>query len=91
MQLKSSTIGFVVTLLSGGLAGAVFTSYVNRPKTTVLSYSLGSTTIADTEATSIIPNLKVQIGNEVIRNLYTHTVVFGVANGPQVFSFSCSR
>ena len=45
----------MATLLCGGLAGSVFTYWVNRPKATVVSYSLSSATIADAESGSVIP------------------------------------
>jgi hypothetical protein len=80
------SIAIMATLLGGGLAGSVFTYWVNRPKTTFVSYSLNSATIADTESGSLVPGLKVQIGNQDIRNLYTHSIVLTVTNGPQIDS-----
>jgi hypothetical protein len=76
----------MATLLSGGLAGSVFTYLVNRPKTTIVSYSLSSATIADTESGSLVPGLRIQIGNQDVRNLYTHSIVMTVTNGPQIDS-----
>jgi hypothetical protein len=76
----------LATLLCGGLAGSVFTYTVNRPKTTVVSYNLSSATIADTESGSIVPGLKVQIGSQDVRNLYTHSIVLTVTKGPQIDS-----
>ncbi len=76
----------MATLLCGGLGGSVFTYWVNRPKTTIISYNLSSATIADTQSGSIVPGLKVQIGNQDVRNLYTHSIVLTVTKGPQIDS-----
>jgi len=80
------SLAIVATLLGGGLAGSVFTYWVNRPKTTIVSYSLSSATIADTESGSLVPGLKVQIGSQDVRNLYTHSIVLTVTKGPQLDS-----
>lgn len=86
MPIPKPSLAIVVTLLSGGLAGSFFTYWVNRPKTTIVSYSLSSATIADTESGSLVPGLKVQIGSQDVRNLYTHSVVLTVTKGPQIDS-----
>jgi hypothetical protein len=80
------SLAIVATLLGGGLAGSVFTYWVNRPKTTIVSYTLSSATIADTESGSLVPGLKVQIGSQDVRNLYTHSIVLTVTKGPQIDS-----
>lgn len=86
MHFPKPSLAIVATLLGGGLAGSIFTYWVNRPKTSVVSYSLSSATIADAESGSIIPGLKVQIGSQDVRNLYTHSVVLTVTKGPQIDS-----
>ena len=84
MPLPKPSFAIIATLLGGGLAGSVFTYWVNRPKTTVVSYGLSSATVADTESGSLVPGLRVQIGNQDIRNLYTHSIVLTVTKGPQI-------
>jgi hypothetical protein len=86
VSFPKPSLAIMATLLSGGLAGSVFTYLVNRPKTTVVSYSLSSATIADTESGSLVPGLRVQIGNQDVRNLYTHSIVLTVTKGPQIDS-----
>lgn len=89
MSLPKSSlaiVAIVASLIGGGLAGAIFNNWVNRPKTTVISYSLSSATIADTESGSLVPGLKVQIGTEDVQNLYTHSIVLTVTKGPQIDS-----
>jgi hypothetical protein len=86
VSFPKPSFAIVATLLCGGLAGSVFTYTVNRPKTTVVSYNLSSATIADTESGSIVPGLKVQIGSQDVRNLYTHSIVLTVTKGPQIDS-----
>jgi hypothetical protein len=63
-----------ITFLSGGLAGQVFNWVVNRPKASVVSYRIVTTTLAAPEAAGLIPNLKVLIGQEPIKALYSHNV-----------------
>src|SRR5258708_5196995 len=81
---KVTILTIVLSFLGGGLAGAVFTWYVHRPQPTYLTYSMGTTPLAAPEATSLIPNLRVQIGAEPIKALYAHTVEFGVPRGPHI-------
>jgi hypothetical protein len=74
---------FAATLLSAVLA--VFTWYVNLPGTTVVAYSVSTTTIAaDPAARTTVPGLRLQIGNEEVPALYTHAVEFSIPSGPHV-------
>jgi hypothetical protein len=73
---KATILTVVLSFLSGGLAGAIFTWYVHRPQSTYLTYSVGTTPLAAPEATSLIPNLKVQIGTESIKALYAQSKLF---------------
>ena len=76
---------FAATFASGGLAGAICTHYVNRPELTSVAVSSSTITIANPQsAGSLIPNLKVQVGNEVIGSLYAQTVTLDVISGPYV-------
>jgi len=74
----------VVAFLSGGFAGAVFTWYVNRPDVTVVTYNVSTTALGSSEAASVVPNLKIQLGSENITSLYTHTIDLIVPKGPFV-------
>jgi len=72
-----------LTFASGGLAGAVYTHYANRPEPTSVAVSTSAVTIADPQsAGSLIPDLKVQVGSAVIGSLYAQTVTFDVIGGP---------
>jgi len=53
-----------MTFLGGGLAGQVFNWLVNRPKASIVSYRIVTTTLAAPEAAGLIPNLRVLIGQE---------------------------
>ena len=76
---------FVGTVLGTGLAASVFTWYVNLPTTTVVAYSVSTTTIAtDPAARSTVPRLRLQIGNEEVAALYTHAVEFSIPVGPHI-------
>lgn len=84
-RISASTILTVlITFVSGGFAGAVFTWYVNRPQATVLTYAITTTSLGTSEVSSVVPNLKLQIGSENIEALYTHTIELTVAKGPFV-------
>jgi hypothetical protein len=76
---------FVAGIASGGLAGAIYTHHVNRPEPTSVAASTSTITIANPQsAGSLIPDLKVQVGNEVIGSLYAQTVTLDVISGPYV-------
>lgn len=79
---SGAILSALVTLVAGGLAGAIFLTIVNRPKLTILTYSISTTSWAAPEARTLIPNIKVQIGNETIKALYAHNIDFGVPRGP---------
>jgi len=82
-----TVLAAVLTFLGGGLAGAVFTWYVNRPQPTTVTYRIATTTIgADPEARSVVPNLKIQVGKTEIAVLYVHDIEFSVPRGPHVDS-----
>ncbi|HEX9254039.1 MAG TPA: hypothetical protein VF938_00790 [Candidatus Angelobacter sp.] len=74
----------VAAFLSGGLAGSVFTWYVNRPQPTIVTYAISTSSLGTSEVSSLVPELKLQIGNEAVSSLYTHTVDLAVARGPFV-------
>jgi hypothetical protein len=72
-----------VGIVCGGLGGAVFTWYVNRPKSTVVTYAIATTTIAAPESvTGLVPDLKVMIGSGQVQSLYTFNVDLLPREGP---------
>ena len=74
----------LTAFLGGGLAGAIFNYYVNRPKPTILLYTVSTTKIAAAESAGFIPDLHVELGQESIKSLYVHTIDLAVARGPFV-------
>lgn len=77
----------ILALFTGGLGGSVFTWYINRPKPTVLTYNIVTTTTgADATTKGLVPNLKLRIGDEDVPVIYTHTIDLTVQSGPQVES-----
>lgn len=84
-KLPWASVAPVFTFLSGGLAGAVFTWYMNHPVPTTLTYGVTTTTAGtDTTVKGLIPNLKMQIGNEEIPVVHTHAIEFVTQSGPQL-------
>jgi hypothetical protein len=83
-----------VGIFCGGLGGSVFTWYMNRPKPTILTYRIATTTLSAPEAVGLIPNLKVLIGGSPIQALYAYNVELLPRQGPfadqadVAFSFS---
>lgn len=77
----------VVGLLAGGLAGSIFTWIVNRPEPTVVTYNFATTALEEAQAASIIPNLRIQIGNERIKAVYVHVIKFEAKTGPYLETF----
>jgi hypothetical protein len=86
----------LVGIFCGGLGGSVFTWYVNRPKLTVVTYRIATTTLSAPEAVGLIPDLKVLIAGKPIQALYAHNIELLPRQGPFVeqadiaFSFSSS-
>jgi hypothetical protein len=78
---KVGRLGWVVALLGGGLAGAIFTWWVNRPSPTIVTYTVSSTTLAAPSAGTAVPNLRVRIGNEPISALYAHSINLSCPKG----------
>jgi hypothetical protein len=77
----------LIALFFGGLAGAVFTWYMNHPRPTTLAYSLVTTTTGTDPAGSPlvpVPDLHIYIGTKEISSLYTHFVTITAVDGPQL-------
>ena len=76
-----------ISLMGGGLAGALFTWYVHRPSPALVSYAITTTTTgADSVTKGLIPNLKLKVGDEDIPVLYTHVIELTVNQGDYVDS-----
>jgi hypothetical protein len=73
----------VASVLCAGLAGSVFTWWVNRPSLTVITYTVATTTLgADPTVKGLLPNLKIHIGDEEVPIIHTHSLEFRVQSGP---------
>jgi hypothetical protein len=80
-------LSVTATLIGGGAMGSLITWYVNRPNPAVITYTIATTTVTDTSsASSIIPNLRVQLGSEEVKALYAHTIEFNPTSGRYVES-----
>jgi hypothetical protein len=83
----SKWVPIVVSFVSGGLAGQALNLYVNRNIPTVVTYAITTTTAGtDARVKSLIPNLKLQIGEEEISVVHTHTIDFTAQSGPHLNS-----
>jgi len=82
---RAALIVSVVALACGGLGGAVFTYFMNRQTPTILTYSITSTSIgADVTVKSVIPNLKISVGDEEIGAVHIHVIELTAQSGPYV-------
>jgi hypothetical protein len=72
----------VVGVLAGGLAGSVFTWWVNHPRPSVISYQVTSTTLGGVKG--LIPELRIKIGRIEIETVHIHTVELISQSGPYV-------
>jgi hypothetical protein len=81
MPSVTTALALLVGLLGGGLAGAVFTWFVNRPPKTVITYSVNTATLAASGQSAGIPNLKVAIGDVPISALYAHSIELRCVKG----------
>ncbi len=75
----------LASLVGGGFAGAVYSSYVNRIEPTIITYRVTTTSIgADSSIKSLIPNLKLQVDGKDVSVVHTHTIEFAPQRGPFV-------
>lgn len=77
---------FVVAALTGGLAGSIFTAFVNRPHHTVVTHKAVLWNAVDHRTTDLVHDLK--IGNDNVQFIYTRLFDFVVQSGPGVDSAS---
>lgn len=89
-MLKSAFLSpqIIAAFLGGGLAGAIFTWFVNLPQPTVVTYTRTVTALEESEVTSIIPNLKIQVGDERVKAVYVHLLNFEIHSGPYIDSLN---
>jgi hypothetical protein len=74
-----------ISLVGGGLAGAVFTWLIHQPSPAVVTYSITTTsTGTDSLVKGLVPNLKLKIGDEDIPVVYTHVVELATVAGEYV-------
>jgi hypothetical protein len=73
----------LVAALFGGLAGSVFTWWINRPSATTVIYNVTTTALGNDPAVrSAVPNLRLNIGTEEVPALFIHTLELSVPAGP---------
>src|SRR5579859_2951954 len=76
----------IVGIFCGGLGGSVFTWYINRPRPTVVTYRIATTTLTAPEASGLIPDLKVLVRGIPIQGLYAQNMEILPRQGPFVAS-----
>jgi|SRR5215469_8663487 len=84
--VRTSVLAVVAAALTGGLAGSIFTAYVNRQHQTVVTYKGVLWNLVDDKTTGLVPDLK--IGNDNVQFIYTRSFDFIVRSGPEVDSAS---
>ena len=73
----------IVGIVCGGLAGQIFRYVVDRPAPTVVRYSTTATSLSASGALKgAIPDLKIQIGDEPVPVLNTHSIEITAQKGP---------
>ncbi len=72
----------IVGLFAGGLGGAVFTWYMNRTTDAQVQYRVTTTTLGTGPAVrSLVPNLRLRVGDEEVSAISAHTVEISAAQG----------
>ena len=77
----AALVAALTAFMGGGLAGSVFTYFANRREPTVVTYSVTQTPLADPSATSLIPNLTVNVGKDPIHELHAYSIEIDVPQG----------
>jgi hypothetical protein len=72
----------LIALATGGLGGAFFNAWwLNR--STVVTYTVTTTTIGtDQRVKSLLPDIKIQVGNQELPLIHAHTVELRPQSGP---------
>lgn len=79
-------VSIIVSMLFGGTAGAFINQYYEN-RETIIGYSLSTTSLGAAEATkSVLPGLKLVLGDSEIPAVYTHTVELAHSSGPEAES-----
>jgi hypothetical protein len=82
--MRRINVQAIVTLIAGGLAGAIFNWLANRPRPTVINYDVTTTSLEAESASSVIPNLQIHIGTEEVRAIHSHNISLIHKSGPYV-------
>ncbi len=82
--MKNQIITWVIALTCGGLGGAFFNQgYVNR--STVIRYSVTKSVLGgDSASSTVVPDFRLQVGDQAIRALWIHTIRLEFASGPEI-------
>lgn len=81
-----TVVPLIIGVLFGGVGGAVFIYWMNRPQSTVLAYNITTAAIANPAASDVIPNLSCRIGDEPVSILYSNVIEFTPVEGPYLES-----
>jgi hypothetical protein len=82
--ITGKIVTILVSLLSGGAMGALINRYF-ATRQTVVAYSITTTSLGAAETTkSVLPTLRLQLGNADIPVVYTHTVELTHGGGPEL-------
>lgn len=69
-------------ILCGGLGGAAFTWFIQRPNPTIITYAVTTTSLgADPAVKGVVPDLKLHVDTEEVAVIHTHNVEFGAQQG----------
>jgi hypothetical protein len=72
----------LIALATGGLGGAFFNAWWSN-RSTVVTYTVTTTTIGtDQRVKSLLPDIKIQVGNQELPLIHTHTVELRPQSGP---------
>jgi hypothetical protein len=75
-------ITWLIAITFGGLGGAFFNNwYANR--STVIEYSVNRTVLG-TDQTTVVPDLRIQVGGASLQALYIYTVKLQYISGPEL-------
>jgi hypothetical protein len=83
-------VTFLISLTSGGAMGSIITHYF-AARQTIIRYFVNTTSLgAGMETKNLLPTLKLQLNSIEIPVVYTHTVEFTHASGPELDGASLS-
>jgi hypothetical protein len=83
-SLIKTVLMIVVPLISGGAMGAFINHYYSNVQT-IVTYSVITTSLGAGQTTkSVLPDLKLLMGNVELPAVYTHTIEFKHSGGPEL-------